>query len=94
MYEEIYNVEVVEIGVMVKKHQSWLCASSDGVVCMNGKHFRLVVFKCSNCWLWGKKMQRIDLYFYEKRRMRLKESYVYYTQVEIKMCVLGFNECD
>lgn len=35
-YEEVRGVQVVEVGVLIKRKQSWLCASSDGVVIENG----------------------------------------------------------
>lgn len=36
LYQNMYNVEVKQVGLIISHLQPWMCASLDGVVVQNG----------------------------------------------------------
>ena len=104
IYEEHFNVEVKEIGVLVSFNQPWLCASVDGVVLKEGSVTKFVEIKCpSSC----KEKPIIDLskkdykeksnvpYFqFENNTVNIKKKTKYYHQIQMQIYVSGFDECD
>jgi len=84
-YEEVTGNKAVQVGLIIKKDQSWLAASPDGVI--NEKELLLLEIKCpSSC-----KNKNIDVPYLVNGE--LKKSHCYYTQIQIQMYVCNAKKC-
>lgn len=100
MYKEIYNVDIKEVGLIVKYGQPWLCGSPDGVVVEDDIITKLLEIKCP------KTCEKIPVVDYATETcnvnyleivnglVQLKESHVYYTQCQIQTYLTGMSQCD
>lgn len=102
LYENLYQVKVIEVGVIVFFWQPWLCTSLDGIVIKNGIIIKIVEFKCpSSCSKkpiieQTKEGIKINVKYLEiiDGKVCLKKSDRYYTQVQVQMYITGISKCD
>ncbi|KAM7297551.1 uncharacterized protein ISCGN_022702 [Ixodes scapularis] len=95
-YESSEKKKVIQVGLVVCVPQPWLCCSPDGLVEENGE-VRLLEIKCpSRCETKPVVNENINVDYlqYEGKKLKLQESHVYYTQVQVSMYVVGANACD
>lgn len=99
-YEKIYKCQVIQIGLLVKKDQPWLCCSPDGIVCTDYCITKIVEFKCPyTCAkkpIFDDESQtcNVSYLYYENNEIQLKESHMYYTQCQLLMYVCGLTVYD
>lgn len=99
-YEKLYNVCVKQLGVLVSKHQPWLCASIDGLVYKDKHVMKIVEIKCpSSCEKkpiidWDLQKSNISHLQVKDSKVLLRTSSEYYTQCQTQMYVCGLSTCD
>lgn len=84
---------MIQVGLVVCVPQPWLCCSPDGLVEENGE-IRLLEIKCpSRCETEPVVDENINVDYlqYERKKLKLQESHVYYTQVQVSMYIVGAN---
>ena len=100
LYEKLSNCEIKNVGVLVSFKQPWLCASLDGVVIQDGCVIKIVEIKCP---ITCEKVKIVDIeknvcnvsyLIFLNRNIVLKESHMYYTQVQVQMYISGTTVCD
>ena len=100
MYEKLYGVEVIKLGVLVSEKQPWLCGSLDGVVVKDSCICKIVEFKCpSSCEKvaiidYKNKLSNVKYLQFSEAEVELKKSSAYYTQCQVQMYVSGLCTCD
>ncbi|CAN7948593.1 unnamed protein product, partial [Ixodes pacificus] len=95
-YESSEKKKVIQVGLVVCVPQPWLCCSPDGLVEENGE-IRLLEIKCpSRCEKKPVVDENINVDYlqYEGKKLKLQESHVYYTQIQVSMYIVGANVCD
>jgi hypothetical protein len=81
----ILNVAVIDVGLVTRKNQPWLCASPDGIVQLETGELAVLEIKCpSSCA--GKS---ITVPYLEHGQ--LKKSHPYYTQIQIQLYCCELN---
>lgn len=94
-FSEAYT-KVIEIGLVVSKHNPWLSYSPDGIIVNDDKSIELLEIKCP---YKGKSINIYDAIMYEFKscliieglHVRLKEKHKYYAQVQMGMAVLNLK---
>lgn len=93
-------MKVIKCGVVVRESQPWLCASPDGILLDNNKTIKLIEVKCPHSCA-GKSIINEDgscnvryLVTDTSGQVLLRESDVYYTQIQMQLYVTGLTECD
>lgn len=99
-YCELYNVEVMDVGVVVSYNQPWLCVSIDGAVVSADKVVRLLEIKCpSSCKTkkvvdFEQKKCNVKYLNIVNNKVCLVKSHMYYTQCQTMLYVMGLELCD
>lgn len=100
LYGQKYGVQVVDVGVIVKKRQSWLCASCDGVVLKNSLITNLLEIKspesCKSKVIVDEinKSCNVSYLKFENGVVTLNKNDKIYTQIQVQLYVTGLQECD
>lgn len=88
--------KVIQVGLVVCAPQPWLCCSPDGLVEENGE-IRLLEIKCpSRCETKAVVDENInvDYLYYQGGELKVQESHVYFTQIQVSMYIVGASLCD
>lgn len=101
LYEKMRpECNVVQVGLIVKVDQPWLCSSPDGIVTKDCCVDRLIEIKCpyssAKKSVFDSENQQCNVpYLYvENTEIKLKESHPYFTQCQILLYVCGLTVCD
>lgn len=82
----MFQCQVIQVGLVVKKNQPWLCCSPDGIVCNDLCITKIVELKCPYTCAKKRvfddesKMCNVPYLYVDNDVVCLKESHVYYTQ--------------
>lgn len=93
-----YKCCVRQLGLFVKEQQPWLCCSPDGIV-LGQDCLTLLEIKCPySCREKPVIEEKICivpyLYVTSDGGVALKDTHVYYTQVQVSMYILNLVSCD
>ena len=86
-YEEIFSVEVQEVGLCLKPGQTWLGASPDGIIHLSGESYLLEI-KCP----FSNRGSEISPKYVVNGE--LCKTHAYYTQIQIQLYVCNLQKCD
>ena len=97
-YCSYHKYSVIHPGVCIKEQQPWLCCSPDGIV-LSPNEFVLLEIKCPFSCREKPIIQEdtINVHYLYKScegRLRLRESHIYYTQIQVSLYVLNMRSCD
>ncbi|KAG0427478.1 hypothetical protein HPB47_025460 [Ixodes persulcatus] len=95
-YESSERHKVIQVGLVERAPQPWLCCSPDGLVEENGKIRLLEIKRPSRCEAKPLVDENInvDYLYYQGRELKLQESHVYFTQVQVIMYTVGASLYD
>ncbi|KAG5858289.1 hypothetical protein JTB14_025697 [Gonioctena quinquepunctata] len=100
MYKSLFNVNVMNVGVVVSEKQPWLCASLDGVVIEDSKITKIVEIKCpSSCEKksivdFSTETCNVPYLKFNGNKAELRESTAYYIQCQVQMYISVLDLCD
>lgn len=100
VFEKTFGVTVYSVGLIISKKQPWLCASGDGAVIENDVVQKLLEIKCpitcKDCPIYDDKTQKINVKYLKmvNGELRLKESHLYYSQIQTIMYITGLDLVD
>lgn len=97
-YEVAHKCTVIRVGVLVCKVQPWLCCSPDGIV-EDKSGIRLLEIKAPLRCIDKPVIDEsgninLDYLTLRAGKVELKESHIYYTQVQVCMYILNAAVCD
>ncbi|KAK9887087.1 hypothetical protein WA026_020031 [Henosepilachna vigintioctopunctata] len=98
--KKITEYDVEECGLVIHSSQSWLCASPDEVVIVDGAPKKILEMNCpiskQNEQVLDKQGKLTHPYFefHENRVQSFQQSHAYYTQCQILMYCTGLLVCD
>lgn len=92
--------KVVQVGLIVKKDQQWLCGRPDGIVVEDLCITKVIELKCplvcakKPVFNSENKKLNVPYLIYDDNEIKLKESHVYFTQCQLLLYVCGLTVCD
>ncbi|XP_075533836.1 uncharacterized protein LOC142566830 [Dermacentor variabilis] len=88
--------KVTQVGLVISIAQPWFCCSPDGLVDEKQGICLLEIKAPSRCETEPVVNENINVDYlrYEEQKLQLRESHVYYTQVQISMYVVDASICD
>ncbi|KAL1478939.1 hypothetical protein MTO96_052249 [Rhipicephalus appendiculatus] len=95
-YESKTGRKVIQVGLVISTAQPWLCCSPDGLI-EDEQGIRLLEIKapyrCQTRPVVDQDIN-VDYLHFNAQKLQLRESHVYYTQVQVGMYVVGASTCD